>query len=79
MYLYNPPNLPEVDVYYFVVPGQKKTFDDPVFEAYVEFDHIEINGKHISLDLDILLTEKWGKKWEKEILNGQNKKYNKSF
>jgi hypothetical protein len=69
LYAYYPKDLPDLEVYYHIHPGQGETFDDPGYEPEVEWEDIEIGGLPISVELHHHFVSQFGKRWEAEIIN----------
>lgn len=70
MYCHYPKELPDLEVYYNLMPGQAQTFEDPGFEPEIEWEDIEIAGQSISLELHHHFISTFGTKWERDIITG---------
>jgi hypothetical protein len=73
MHTYAPPDMLEITITYTYMPDQPQTRSDPGCPAEVEFFDITINGQEISSDLEELLFDVLGDKWEENVLLGHSK------
>ena len=69
MFAHYPKELPELEVYYNVIPGQAGSFEDPEYAPEIEWEYIEIFGRPVSDELHHHFISTFGTKWECEILN----------
>ena len=67
MYVFYPKQIPELEVYYNVIPEQKGTWQDPQIDSEIEFQEIEIAGVPISIELYELFLREYEEKWIDEI------------
>lgn len=71
MHCHYPKELPDLEVYYNITaPGQEQTNDQPGIDPAIEWEDIEIGGFPISDELHHHFISQFGKRWEKEIIDG---------
>jgi len=70
MYSFFPKEIPELECFYEIIPGQEQTFEDPGFEPEIEWGEIEFNCVQVSDETHHYFICRSGEKWEREIING---------
>lgn len=68
MHTFNPSHSPEITIYFSWIPGQRRTFADPGFEPEIEINEMHINGLPVSMDIESVLIDRFGRLWELEII-----------
>lgn len=65
---YTPPNMPELEIQYAVIPGQLRTFDQEGIAPEIDIFDATINGKEFSDDLfEIIFNKSNREEFEKKI------------
>lgn len=74
MYSYFPKEIPELECFYEIIPGQDQTFEDPGFEPEVEWGEIEFNCAQVSDETHHHFISTFGEKWERDIVTSLKSK-----
>ena len=64
---YTPPNMPELEIEYCVIPGQLKTFNQEGVAPEIDIIDAKVFGNEISNGLFEIITENTREEFEKEI------------